>query len=79
VQVVHVFEEIDQEAMAGHLENWFGYPEAGFGWDKNDRAIVCFCGGRLFPLARDGGVVSVAGVWHREHWYDVPIQDDQAQ
>jgi hypothetical protein len=70
VQVIHVFPETDQDAREAHMEFWFGYPTDPIGWDHNDRAVVCFCGGTLFPLQRDATGVLVAGVWHREHWYD---------
>jgi hypothetical protein len=79
VRVVHVFPEDDQDARAAHLEFWFGYPTDVRGWDREDRAIVCFCGATLFPLARDGSNVLVSGVWHKEAWYDVPIPGDGAQ
>jgi hypothetical protein len=79
VQVVHVFLETDQDDRQAHMEFWFGYPTDVSGWDRDDRAIVCYCGARLFPLSRENGKVVVAGVWHREHWYDGPIPDDEAQ
>jgi len=72
VIVLHAFQESDQEAMAGHLDHWFGFPDAGPRWDRLDPQIVCFCGGRIFPLQRDAGVVLVAAVWHLEHWDEAP-------
>ena len=63
------------------MEFWFGYPTDPIGWDRSDRAIVCFCGATLFPLSRDGSNVLVSGVWHKQEWYDtdVPVPDDPAQ
>ena len=77
MQVIHVFPEDDQDAREAHMEFWFGHDPLG--WDRSDRAIVCYCGATLFPLARDGSNVLVSGVWHKEHWYDVPVPDDEAQ
>lgn len=79
MQVIHVFHETDQEAMEAHLSNWFGFPDAGPRWDRLDPQVVCFCGGRLFPLQRnplDGSNILVAAVWHLEHWNETyPVTD----
>ncbi len=66
VVLLHVFQEDDQDQMAGHLEHWFGQPEAGgHGWPA-----VCFCGASVIMLARDskapGG--AVGAVWHYDIW-----------
>ena len=69
--VLHAFDESTREGMEAHLENWFGFPEAGPQWDRLDPAVVCYCGARIFPLERsrfDASDVSVAAVWHYGEW-----------
>ena len=64
--LLHVFEEDDQDRMQGHLENWFGYPEAG----GHEYPAVCFCGACVFVLKKDfkDASNSVGIVWHTGVW-----------
>ena len=69
MEVVHAFEEPTESGCLAHLEHWFGRTHAADELDDDlERPIVCFCGGRLEPLAWRDGEIAVAGVWHRSKY-----------
>jgi|688.fasta_scaffold06066_2 hypothetical protein len=74
MQVIHAFEEASDAGRAAHLEFWFGRTHVVDELDQDlERPIVCFCGGRLEPMAWRNGEVIVSAVWHRSQymWGDV--------
>jgi hypothetical protein len=62
VILLHAFEELDQDKMSGHLEHWFGHPQAG----GHPWPAVCFCGADIFVLSRKDEPVGI--VWHTGEW-----------
>jgi hypothetical protein len=82
MQVLHIFEEEDQERQELHMEHWFGFPDASPIFVFSDSEMVCYCGGRLFPLKRnrkDASEVQVAVVWHLAEWVNDQFLPDRGE
>ncbi len=71
MMVIHIFDEESDEDQKLHMEHWFGFPEVSPIFVDKDPQMVCYCGGRLFPLKRnvkDASDIQVAAVWHLASW-----------
>ena len=68
MQVLHVFEEPNEEDWDNHLTYWFGRPEVSKNPRRSEPDVVCYCGGRLVVLSlekHDPSSIAVAVVWHK--------------
>jgi hypothetical protein len=67
MDIAHAFEEKKASARKAHVRAYFGIiPDGDDQYDEESGSyIVCYCGGRLVPLAYDAhGDIMAAAVWH---------------
>lgn len=69
MDVAHAFEEEKASSRRAHMNAFFGViPDGDDQYDDESGSYtICYCGGRLVPLAFDkhGNIVSAA-VWHNK-------------
>lgn len=68
MQIVHVFEEADRKLWKEHMRAFFGVtPNDGDEYDPETQSyVVCYCGGRVYPLGTQTNGEWVGGVWHHK-------------
>ena len=80
MDIMHAFEEERMSARRAHLKCFFGVvPGDDDQYDPESGSyVVCYCGARLVPLARDeDDKIISAAVWHNKIDYRRQVEDDE--